>query len=150
MARADRQWTAAKRREEVSRLKREEKLTFEEIGARLGVTKQRAYAIWAEALRQCPAPNVQQHRTDATEFADQMIRELLDRARDPQTTPIGLAGIHREIRGYEEHRAKLLGTYLPIKREITVIPQDAIEAEIRELTRQMEEADTHLKPLEQA
>jgi len=131
--RCETQLNAAQRRAEVVRLRCDERLTFEEVGARLGVTKQRAFQIWAEALRTLPAPKLEQYRQEEIRFYDQMIKELLVVAHNPFTKTRDLGDIHNQLNKWCERKAKLLGLDSPVRRELNVITSDSIDREIQRL-----------------
>ena len=136
MARCDRQLNAAERRAQVVELRVGRKMTFEQIGRELGVSTQRAHVIWTDALNRAPVSRIAEHRAEAIRFVDAMVAELLVAARGS----IGrvLADIHRQIAVWEEHKARLLGTYQPVKRELTVVTEDAIDREIARLRAELD------------
>jgi hypothetical protein len=137
MARADQQLRAARLAARVIELKTTRRMTFQQIGDECGFSKQRAFTVWTEALRKLPAPNLEQHRTDAIQFTDQMVTELLTLARRPNESARTIAELHRQINGWEEHKARLLGSYQPQRREVQVISGDTIDRSIAELTARM-------------
>lgn len=134
MTRAERQLLAAQRRAQVVEMHTSRKMTFEAIGKQLGVTAQRAHQIWRATLLAMPAVNLMEHRTEAVNFCDQMVQELLLLARRPDTAPRTTAELHRQVLGWEERRAKLLGLDQPVRREITVLTEDAVDAALRKVT----------------
>lgn len=125
---------AAERRAQVVQLKRT-KLSFAEIGRRLGITGQRAGQLYREALAQVPRMAVEEHRVEELELYDTAIHQLMRIAtsQDQTVTPRTKVEAWTAIRGFAERKAKLLGLDAPSKHE--VISLDAIDAEIAELTR---------------
>jgi hypothetical protein len=126
--------SAAERRAQVVQLKRT-KLSFAEIGRRLGITGQRAGQLYREALAQVPRMAVEEHRVEELELYDTAIHQLMRIAssQDPTVTPRTKVEAWTAIRGFAERKAKLLGLDAPARHE--VISLDAIDAEIAELTR---------------
>lgn len=124
--------TAAERRAQVVQFKRT-KLSFAEIGRRLGITGQRAGQLYREALAQIPRMAVEEHRVEELELYDTAIHQLMKIATASDTAPRTKVEAWTSIRGYAERKAKLLGLDAPAKLE--VISLDAIDAEIAELTR---------------
>lgn len=137
---SQRRLRAAERRAQVVQWKAEG-ATFAEIGTRLGVSFQRAHQIWDEALAAMPAPNLAQHRRSQLELIDTAVRELLVIARSEQVSPRTRVEAWGQIRGWEERRAKLLGADMPTRREVTVITEDVIAAEVRKLEAEMAAMD---------
>jgi hypothetical protein len=120
----------AERREQVVQLKRT-KLSFAEIGRRLGISGQRAGQLYKEALAQIPWMAVEEHRLEALELYDTAIHQLMKIAMATTTAPKIKVDAWVAIKGYEDRRAKLLGTDAPARHE--VITLDLIDAEIRAL-----------------
>src|ERR1035441_3982933 len=113
---SDQRLSAAERRAEVVRLRRS-RLRFDEIGQTLGVTKERAWKIYQEALAALhapdalpaiPAQDVEEHRAEELMLIDDAIRGLLPIARDRQHTRTAVEA-WSAIRGWAERKAKLLG-----------------------------------------
>ena len=130
-ARADQRLTAAERRARVITLRRN-RVSFEDIGRALGISKQRAHQIYVRALAEIPAGEISEHRAEELTLIDDAIRDLLRLARDharPRTT----VEAWNAIRGWSERKAKLLGLDAPSRKAIEVITSDVIEAEIARL-----------------
>lgn len=149
----ERQLASAKRAEQVVAW-RSEGVTFAEIGHRLGVSMQRAYQIWEKALAEAPRVKVQQYRQTQLELIDKATRELLAITADPSVTPRTKVEAWNGLRAWQERLARLTGIDAPTRKEVRVIPEDAIDAEIKKLTAQMEEeakaAGVDLAELEQS
>jgi hypothetical protein len=123
------QVTAAERRARVVELRRR-RLSFVEIGREMGVTGQRAFAIYREALAAIPAQQVEEHRAEELALIDQAIRDLLPLAENHER-PRSAIEAWNAIRGWAERKAKLLGLDAPARVEVLTL--DAIDAEIRKL-----------------
>lgn len=135
---SDQRLSAAERRAEVVRLRRS-RLRFDEIGQTLGVTKERAWKIYQEALAAIPAQDVEEHRAEELMLIDDAIRGLLPIARDRQHTRTAVEA-WSAIRGWAERKAKLLGLDAPDRHEIITI--DAIDRELATLHAQLARADS--------
>lgn len=124
-----------RRLEEVIRLRRAG-VHFADIGARFGVTKQRAYQLYKEGLAQIPFPEVVEYRNEQLERLDALLvaaNKVL--AREHYAVSNGkvvyhnnnpvrddgpvLAAIAAVVR-IEERRAKLLGLDMPARTHVTV------------------------------
>jgi hypothetical protein len=138
MANRDRQLASSQRADHVVRRYTEDRWTFAQIGAELGVTRQRAHRIWQTALEKAPAPRIHEYRKEAVQFADQRVQELIALQRQPGTAGRTYAELERQIILWEERKAKVLGIDAPTRKEINVITSDAIDAEIRRLTTEMQ------------
>lgn len=120
--------TTAERRARVIELRRR-RMSFAEIGAELGVSLQRAHAIYRETLAAIPAQHVEEHRAEELVLIDDAIANLLLIARD-HDRPRTAVEAWTSIRGWAERKAKLLGLDAPAQ---VVLTMDTIEAEIRRL-----------------
>ena len=127
--------TARERRAQVVALRRR-RATFEQIGRALGVTKERAWKLYQEALADVPVPHVDEHRAEELMLIDDAIADLMKLARN-HDTPRTAVEAWNGIRGWAERKAKLLGLDAPQRFEHLTI--DAIDAEIRMLKAEMGE-----------
>ncbi len=134
-SRSDQRVTAAERRAQVVALRRR-RATFEQIGRALGISKERAWKLYQEALAQIPAPHVEEHRAEELMLIDDAISDLLKIARNHER-PVSAVEAWNSIRGWAERKAKLLGLDAPTRFEHLTI--DAIDAEIRMLKAEMGE-----------
>jgi hypothetical protein len=99
--------TAAEKRTQVVALRRQ-RLTFAQIGARMGFTPQRAHQLYIQALKSVPVLEVTQHRAEQLALIDEAISHLLPLAK---TGPVEhRVSAWNAIRGWAEREAKLLGT----------------------------------------
>jgi hypothetical protein len=118
---------------------RNQRWSFSEIGADVGLTPQRCGQLYAQALAMIPAKSIDEHRIEAGTLCDQAVKDLLTIATDVKT---GLR--HRidswcAIKVWEEHRARILGTNAPMKTEILTLSSideqiAALEVELNERT----------------
>jgi hypothetical protein len=127
--------TAAERRAQVVALRRR-RATFDQIGRALGITRQRAWQLYQQALADAPAPHVDEHRAEELVLIDDAIADLMKLARD-HNAPRTAVEAWNGIRGWSERKAKLLGLDAPTRFEHLTI--DAIDAEIRMLKAEMGE-----------
>lgn len=104
----------ALRRAQIVRL-RTARLTWDEIGRRLGISGQRAGQVYRAALAEAPVPDREEHRTDEVEFADTATRELLRIATDPSTSPATQVECWRALRAWADLKAALLGLDEPTR-----------------------------------
>jgi hypothetical protein len=129
---------AVERRREVVHLHADLGWTFDRIGEHLGVTKQSVWKVWRKAQDSMGGEEtIKQYRRDAVHRAELRIAELLGEARKPGTAGKSFADIYGRIINAEEHLAKLLGTYMPVRREVNIITNDTLDAEIQRLTEQL-------------
>lgn len=126
--RADSEIATAERRARVVELRRQ-RMSFAEIGEAMGVSLQRAHAIYREALAAIPAQHVEEHRAEELALIDDAIANLLLIAKD-HDRPRTAVEAWTSIRGWAERKAKLLGLDAPAQLVLTM---DTIEAEIRRL-----------------
>lgn len=121
---------------------------FDAIGAVHGITPQRAHQIYWEALAETPNTQVVQDRQEQRELADRAINRLLAIAEDPDVSHRTAVEAWSSIRGWAEHLAKLLATYAPIRKEVTVLTEDAVDAALRKLEEEHAEKARELAALE--
>jgi hypothetical protein len=137
MARRDQQLAAAQRADHVVRRYTEDRWTFAQIGAEMGVSRQYVHEVWTKALASMPTPRLSEYRREAVQFADQRVQELIALQRQPGTAGRTYAELERQIIGWEERKAKVLGVDSPTRREVQVVTDDALSSEIRKLTAEM-------------
>jgi hypothetical protein len=128
-SRAGQRLAARERRTQVVALRRE-RATFEQIGQKLGVSKERAWKLYQEALAEVPAAHIEEHRAEELMLIDDAIADLLEMARDHER-PRTAVEAWSSIRGWAERKAKLLGLDAPQRHEVLTI--DAIDAQIAAL-----------------
>jgi hypothetical protein len=130
---------------------RQQGLTFRQIGQQMGTTPQRAHQRVTRALARRLQEPPDAHRHLELERLDHMWQEALAVLRRPHVfaqngkivydkegeplsddAPV-LNAIDRLLR-IQERRARLLGLDAPTTSKLTVISEDAVDAEIRRLT----------------
>jgi hypothetical protein len=126
----------AKRMAEVVEL-RSAGTSFREIGSQLCVSPQRAYQIWQKALTELPNPKLAEHRSSQLAAIDVTKQVLFKIAFDESKSANARVEACNSIKGLLEREAKLTGTDSPSRRELTVISQDVVDAEIQRLTAEM-------------
>lgn len=130
---------------------RRQRLSWDQIGAELGVTKQRAHQIYQAALNEYPVSKLGEHRQEEAELIDRAVRELLAIASAPtdsvdQATGKAVSARTRveawqAIRGWSEHRAKLFGLLAPTKSQVDVVTHDSLTREMERLAAELGEQD---------
>jgi hypothetical protein len=100
---------------------------FDAIGATHGITSQRAHQIYWEAMRETPNSQVEEHRQEQTDLADKAVNALLAIAEDPDVSARTRVEAWSSIKGWCEHKAKLLALYAPLRREITVLSESTVD-----------------------
>jgi len=113
----------AQRREEALQL-RLMGLTFEQIGAKLGIKRANAYQLVQTAIRNRSAEN--------WERIEEMRQEEVERLRVMLSIAVSAAvkgdlGGVREVRAISDQLAKLQGLYAPVRQEVTGKDGGAIE-----------------------
>ena len=109
---------AAERRAQVAQMRRA-RLPFAEIGRRIGVSEQRAWQIYQEAIAAIPAAAVNQHRAEELVLVDDATRALLGIAADKSVTPRTRVEAWNSIRSWAEHKARILGLNAATKVEVS-------------------------------
>lgn len=110
---------------------RQQRWSYEQIGAELGVTAQRAHQLWRDGIARVPLAKIDEIRTEEIEFTDTAIRNLMRIARDPDTTARTRVEAWSAIRGWAERRAKLTGIDAPKQVAVEVTENDARDTELR-------------------
>jgi len=132
---SDQRVTAAERRAQVVALRRR-RATFDQIGRALGISKERAWKLYQEALAQVPAAQVDEHRAEELVLIDDAIADLMKIAR-VHDKPMTSVEAWNSIRGWAERKAKLIGLDAPTRFEHLTL--DAIDAQLRVLKAEMGE-----------
>ena len=93
------------------------------------ISPQRAHQIYRAALDEFPAVQVAEHREEEAGLIDRAIANLLAIAED--TDPNASARTRVEawsaIRGWCEHKARLLGLNAPARKEVTVLTESLVD-----------------------
>lgn len=122
---------------------------FDAIAATWGISAPRAHAIYWEAMREIPNQQVAEHREEQRDLADKAVNALLAIAEDPDVSARTRVEAWSAIRGWCEHQAKLLALYAPMRKEITVLTEDAVDAALREVAEQHAARTRELEALDQ-
>ncbi len=125
---------AAETRTRVVQLRRL-RLSFEEIGAQLGLSRQMAWKHYQRALADLPAPHIAEHRAEELTLVDDAIRRLMAIAAsaDQAVSPRTKVEAWTAIRGWAEHKARIIGLNAALKVEVS----DAVDAEISRLAEEL-------------
>src|SRR4051794_17563458 len=90
---------------------RRSRMTWDAIGAAERISAQRAGQIYRQALARNPLSVVQidEHRMEEVELADTAVQNLLGIATDERTPMRTRVEAWSVVRGWAEHKARLLG-----------------------------------------
>lgn len=121
---------------------------FDSIGATHGITPQRANQIYWAALKEIPNQDVVQHRAEEAELIDRATSALLAIAEDPDVHARSRIEAWSAVRGWCEHKARLLGLNAPVRREITVLSESVVDQALAEVAAQHEAKVRELEALE--
>lgn len=132
--------------------RREERVSFTAIAAELGISHQRVHQIFNAARDRIPAGRLADLRAEESELADRAIANLLEIAENdtinprtghPMVSPHARVEAWNAIRGFSESKRRLFGADAPLRKEITVLTDDVVDAAIKKLTDEMEALDAH-------
>ena len=99
--------------------------TFDQIGNQLGVSAKRAHTIYQEALDEYPVPHIDEHRQRQMALMNAAVRELLEIARDPETSPRTRVEAWNSLKGWSDAERKMLGIDVP-ERHVHMTLEDAL------------------------
>ena len=108
------------------------RLTFAEIGRRMGVTGQRAGQLYREALAEVHRMDTEENRQEELGLVDTATSRLMAIAMDTSVSPRTRVEAWSGIRQWAEHKAKLLGLNAAVKHE--VITLDYLDQQIAQLS----------------
>jgi hypothetical protein len=111
---------------------RTHRVSFAKIGAELGITPQRVHQIFEKARDRIPAARLADLRAEESELLDQVIAGLLEIAHKGNSEHARVQAFLGIIHASESKR-KLFGADAPMRKEITVLTEDAVDAAIRKL-----------------
>lgn len=150
---------SAQRRARIVELRRPgQRLTWSEIGRREDITPQRAHQIYDDALAAYPVTALAEARHEESELIDAAVRDLMSIATDDREyedskgnmRPVTSARTRVEawsaIRGWSEHRAKLLGLNAPSRSTVDVVTHDSLAEEMQRLAAELGENDPPVSP----
>lgn len=138
----------ARRGADIVRMRRE-KITWAEIAAKYEISEQRAAQIYKETLANHPltALAVDEYRMEEQELIEVAVASLLKLALsdNPMITARTKVEAWNSLKGWSEHKSKLLGLNAPAKSEVVTI--SALDQQIAQLEAEMGllpgEAPTH-------
>lgn len=96
---------------------RRRRVTFDEIATHLGITRDQAFHYYRQAIAALPDTELAEHRAEELMLADDAIRDLLAIARNHDPSARTSVEAWNSIRGWAEHKARLLGLAGPQKTE---------------------------------
>jgi hypothetical protein len=130
---------------------RRTRMPWDAIGAVFDISAQRAYQIYKQACSDYPNLQVNEHREEQRELADRAVNALLAIAEseDPGVSWRTRVEAWNSIRGWCEHQSKLLALYAPVRKEVTVLTEDAVDAALRKLAEDHDAKVRELDALEQ-
>jgi len=135
---SDERLTAAERRARVIQLRRS-RVTFEEIGKALGISRQRAHKIYSDALRELPARDLAEHRAEELTLIDDALRALMIIAHDQGVHARTRVEAWNAARGWAERKARMLGLDAPTQHRIDVIDDAAVWAKLQEMAEEFDD-----------
>lgn len=102
---------------------------WDAIAATWDITPQRAHQIYRAALDEFPAVQVAEHREEEAGLIDRAIANLLAIAEDDSPTASARTRVEAwsAIRGWCEHKARLLGLNAPVRKEISVLSESVVD-----------------------
>lgn len=131
---------------------REQRVPYRKIAAELGITHTRVIQIFQTARDRIPASRLADLRAEESDLADEAIADLLTIAKNdtinprtghPMVSPHARVEAWNAIRGFSESKRRLFGADAPLRKEITVLTDDVVDAAIKKLTDEMEALDAH-------
>lgn len=111
---------------------RTKRVPLRTIGAQLGISPQRVHQIFEAARDRIPAARLADLRAEESELLDQVIAGLLEIATNGKSE-------HAKVQAWlgiihaSESKRKLFGADAPMRKEITVLTEDAVDAALRKL-----------------
>lgn len=88
---------------------RRRRVSFEEIAAHLGITQAQAAELYRQAIESLPEFKAGELRAEELLLADDAMRRLMTVATAEATSPRTAVEAWNSVRGWAEHRARLLG-----------------------------------------
>lgn len=90
---------------------RRRRVAFDEIAAHLGITRDQAVTLYQETIEAAAALEDAEHKAEELTLADDAIRDLLAIARNHDPSARTSVEAWNSIRGWSEHKARVLGLY---------------------------------------
>lgn len=121
---------AAARRAEIVKMRRA-RLTFAQIGQRLGITPQRCGQIYRAALADVPAEELDEHRVEELDLIDLASNQLMAIASGAKASNRDRIEAWNAVCRWAERKTRLLGLDQPQRHAVMTL--DSITAEIQRL-----------------
>jgi hypothetical protein len=118
---------------------RRQHFSWWDIAADTGLSMSDAHALHADELRRRPVRSIDEHRAEALELSDTVTRELLKIAEDDKVAPRTRLDAWLEIRGWSEHRTRVLGSDAPTRQVIVSV--DKVDEETARLEAELGAAE---------
>lgn len=128
--------------------RRNQRVPFRKIAEELGITHARVQKIFQETRDRIPAARLADLREEESELADRGIASLLDIAENERISPRTRVEAWNSIRAWSESKRKLYGVDAPIRKEITVLTEDVVDAALRKASEEHEAKARELEMLE--
>jgi predicted transcriptional regulator len=112
---------------------RRRRVPLSEIADQLGITPARVSQIYTQTLREIPAQSVAEHRAEEVQLADDAAAALMVIARDDGISPRTRVEAWNSLRGWSEHKSRILGINAPVKLEVDHSVDADIERFVAEL-----------------
>lgn len=107
---------------------RRERIPFDAIAQRFDISAPRAHELYWQAVREVPVAQVSEHRAEETDLIDRAVNRLLLIAEsDEDVSPRTRVEAWNSIRGWCEHKARLLGLNAPARKEVTVLTDTLVD-----------------------
>lgn len=140
---------SAQRKAQIVAMRRK-RMPFDAIAAHFDISAPRAHELYWQAVREVPNQQVAEHRAEESDLIDRAVNNLLSIAEsDEDVSPRTRVEAWSAIRGWCEHKARLLGLNAPTRKEVTVLTEDAVDAALRKLEEEHAEKARQLAALDQ-
>lgn len=93
--------------------------------------------LYFQALAEVPADQVVQARQEECQLVESAVHNLLKMATDDSVTARTRVEAWNSIRGWSEHRAKMVGLNAPVKSQVLHISESQVDEELKRLEAQI-------------
>ena len=118
---------------------RRQRWSFAAIGDEVGCSAPHAHRTYYAALAAIPATEVTAARDEETQLIDDAVRDLMGIAFDGEVSPRTRVEAWSSVRGWSEHRARVLGLNAPTKVAVNHTAESDFDRAWADLTAAMEE-----------
>lgn len=127
---------------------RSKHVAWRKIAAQVGLSHARCVQIYEEVRDRIPAQRLHDIRMESWELIDDAINNLLEIARDTKVSANARVLAWTEIRQQNESLRKLFGADAPSRKEVTVLTDGVVDAEIRKLNEELAQQDQRLAEID--